>query len=89
MGATKKMKISVTLSPKLIQKIDRFTKTHRGFTRSSVVQAWLESGSQIADKSQIEQETIAYYDSLSPQSLKDDSDWATQSSRQAKRLKID
>jgi len=48
MRATKKIKISITLDSSVVRRIDRFVKKHRGFTRSNVVQAWLESGSQNA-----------------------------------------
>ena len=83
---SKKSKITVTLSAGLVRELDTITGTSKGNTRSGLVeeavQTWLQAHAQKA----LEQQTEAYYLSLTDTELKEDQEWTNISVQSARRL---
>jgi metal-responsive CopG/Arc/MetJ family transcriptional regulator len=44
MGRTPKVRVTVTLSSDLLDRIERHVARHKGATRSGVIEAWLQMG---------------------------------------------
>lgn len=88
MGAAKKVKVSLTLSPDLLARIDREAK--RGHTtRSYLVEQWLNASAHRAAEHAIEAATIAYYESLTPEQRAEDEAYAAAVSRAASEIDYD
>jgi len=84
-----KAKLSITLDPQLLRAVDRVVKGRRGASRSSVIENCLKRALRMDLEDRLRAETIAYYESLSPQEAREDARIARSSSRAARRLKLD
>jgi metal-responsive CopG/Arc/MetJ family transcriptional regulator len=88
MSTVRKVKISVSLGADVLGAVDRLA-AREGATRSAVVERWLREASRRERVARLEEETAAYYDSLTVAEREDDAAWAAASSRAARRLRID
>jgi metal-responsive CopG/Arc/MetJ family transcriptional regulator len=88
MTAARKLKISISLDATLLDAVDRRAAAEKT-TRSAVMERWLRSASRQADLQRLEEETAAYYDSLTPTENAEDAEWAALASRSARKLVID
>jgi metal-responsive CopG/Arc/MetJ family transcriptional regulator len=88
MTAARKVKISVSLDPGVLAAVDRLAARERT-TRSAVMEHWLRRASHQADLLRLEDETAAYYESLSTQEKDDDESWATTATNAARKLDVD
>ena len=88
MTRERKLKISISLDAAVLDAVDRRAAKERK-TRSAIMEQWLRSASRQADLQRLEEETAAYYDSLTPREKAEDADWAAFASRSARKLVID
>jgi metal-responsive CopG/Arc/MetJ family transcriptional regulator len=84
----RKVKVSVSLDAALIQAVDR-AAAKEGTTRSALMERWLRNSQRQSNLMRLEEETAAYYDSLTLAETDDDSRWAEAATRSARSLKID
>ena len=80
---TNKEKITVTLSPRIIQKLDQWCEGMRMKSRSAAIEKVMEAWIELDERQRLEKETEAYYLSMSDQEKKEDKAWAKLSSLQA------
>lgn len=78
-----KGKVTVSLSPQLIQRIDRWCEERKVDSRSAAIEHFLQKSILDEDERRLQNATEAYYLSLTDQEKKEDRSWARQSSRQA------
>ena len=83
-----KTKISISLDTEVLEAVDRRARREKT-TRSAVMEQWLRSASRQIELERLEEETAAYYDSLTPAEKADDAEWAEFASRAASELTID
>jgi metal-responsive CopG/Arc/MetJ family transcriptional regulator len=85
-GQSNKAKITVTLSPELVRRIDALADTPEMGSRSRLVEEavrrWLYDEAQ----KELERQTEEYYLSLSKAERKEDKRWSKIAARSAKRL---
>ena len=84
----RKVKVSVSLDADLLNVVDK-AAARQGTTRSELLERWLRDGQRRASVMRLQEETAAYYDSLTLAETRDDSSWAEASARSARRLQID
>jgi metal-responsive CopG/Arc/MetJ family transcriptional regulator len=89
MTAVRKVKVSITLSEQLVDRIDREAARQPGQTRSGVIESWLWRASRRAASARLAAETIAYYESLSEVEREEDQQWADFSTGELARLDDD
>jgi metal-responsive CopG/Arc/MetJ family transcriptional regulator len=89
MSAARKVKLSVSLSEELVQRIDREASRHPGQSRSAVIEAWLWRASRRAASAKLAAETVAYYRRLSDAEREEDLEWAAFGDEQLSRLDDD
>ncbi len=65
-------KISITLSEKLLERVDREARRRPGSSRSAIIEEWARRGAGSRGADLLREETIAYYDSLEPQAKSED-----------------
>lgn len=85
---SRKLKLSVTVSEDLVARIDRQSERERR-SRSAVIDGWLRQAARRQAEQDIEDATIAYYDSLTPKERAEDEAMSLASSRAAAMLDID
>lgn len=83
----RRRKVSVTLSEDLVSRIDRHAGKRE--TRSGVMERWLRRAAFLATKEEIEEATIAYYESLTGEERAEDEALSRSLSRAARRLQVD
>jgi metal-responsive CopG/Arc/MetJ family transcriptional regulator len=66
-----KMKISVSLDADVLEAVDRRAARNKT-TRSAVMEQWLRSAARQVELQRLEEETAAYYDSLTPAERRED-----------------
>jgi MoxR-like ATPase len=88
MKVARKVKVSVSVGADLLRAVDRLA-AQEGATRSAVVERWLREASTRERAARLEEETAAYYDSLTAAEREDDAGWAAAASRAARQLRID
>jgi metal-responsive CopG/Arc/MetJ family transcriptional regulator len=86
MTSTRKLKVSVSLSEELVERIDREAARQPGQSRSGVIEAWLWRASRRAASAQLAAETIAYYEKLSEAERTEDEQWASFGTEELSRL---
>jgi len=86
MPSARKMKVSISLSAELIERIDREAAREPGQSRSRVIEAWLWRASRRAAAARLASETIAYYEKLSEAERAEDHQWARFSTGELARL---
>jgi len=84
----RKLKVSVTLSREILERVDRQAK-RRGGTRSSIVEAWLKQAARGQAERDLETDTIAYYESLTAEERAEDVALSRALTASARRLDID
>jgi metal-responsive CopG/Arc/MetJ family transcriptional regulator len=89
MQRSRKVKISISLSEQLVDRIDREAARQPGQSRSGVIEAWLWRASRRAAEAALAAETVAYYEALSEAELTEDRQWASFSTEEASRLDDD
>lgn len=80
-----KEKITVTLNPRLIKEVDRWSKVTKIKSRSAAIEKLIEEWMAEREKRRLEEETEAYYLSLSKHEKAEDKNWSALSSDQAIR----
>jgi hypothetical protein len=88
MTTARKIKVSVSIDAAVMDAVDG-QAAHEGTTRSAVMERWLRQVSQRAAVARLEEDTAAYYDSLTSAERNDDASWAAASSGAARKLLID
>ncbi|MBI5545231.1 MAG: ribbon-helix-helix protein, CopG family [Deltaproteobacteria bacterium] len=88
MRAGRKVKVSVSLSPAVVGRIDRRAESLRT-TRSAVMEEWLEEGERRAAERQLASEVQAYYGSQTREERAEDRAIAEASATIARTLDID
>ena len=83
-----KTKVSISLDADVLEAVDRRAKREKT-TRSAVIEQWLRGAARQAELQRLEEETAAYYDSLTPAEKREDAEWAEFASRAASELTID
>jgi hypothetical protein len=84
-----KVKLSITLSRDLVERIDAEASRDSELTRSGVIELWLRRAAQSGAARALEADTVRYYDSLARDEQADDEAIARASSRASKRLRYD
>ena len=84
-----KAKISVTLSPAVLRRVDRAVREGEGPNRSAVIERWLERASAESLERELERQTITCYTSLSAAEQAEEDELSRASSRAARRLALD
>jgi metal-responsive CopG/Arc/MetJ family transcriptional regulator len=88
MTAARKVKISVSIDPALLEAVDRYA-ARVGVTRSAAMERWLSQISRQENLNRLEEETAAYYQALTEAERQDNRDWARAVSGKARKLRID
>jgi metal-responsive CopG/Arc/MetJ family transcriptional regulator len=83
---TLKSKITVTLSPELVRRIDAFLDSVEAGSRSRLVEEALQLWLREQAQKDLERQTEEYYRSLSKAERQEDRQWSKITSRAAKRL---
>ena len=88
-GTMPKAKISITLSEKLLKRIDREARRRPSGTRSAVIEDWIRRGARVRGADLLREETIAYYRGLTPEEDAEDEAIARSSGDAARELRYD
>jgi metal-responsive CopG/Arc/MetJ family transcriptional regulator len=83
-----KTKISISLDSDVLEAVDRRAAREKT-TRSAVMEQWLRGAARQVELQRLEEETAAYYDSLTPAERREDAALAPASSRAFRKLIID
>lgn len=83
-----KTKVSISLEADVLDAVDRRAAREKT-TRSAVMEQWLRGAARQAELQRLEEETAAYYDSLTPAEKREDAAMAAASSRAFQELDID
>ena len=83
-----KTKISISLDADVLEAVDRRAAREKT-TRSAVMEQWLRGAARQAELQRLEEETAAYYDSLTPAERREDAALGAALSRAAQELDID
>ena len=81
-----KSKITVTLSPDLVQQIDVLLDSPEAGSRSQLVEEAIRQWLRTRAQKDLERQTEEYYRSLSKAERKEDQQWAKVAAHSAKRL---
>lgn len=84
-----KVKVSITLSRDLVERIDAEACRGVGQTRSSVIELWLRRVARFEALRALEADTVREYESNARDDRREDEAIARASSRAAKRLRYD
>jgi metal-responsive CopG/Arc/MetJ family transcriptional regulator len=84
----RKVKISVSIDAALLANVDRYASANH-LTRSAALERWLGQISRKERLNRLEEETAAYYDSLTESERRDDAEWAEFAAKAARKLTID
>jgi metal-responsive CopG/Arc/MetJ family transcriptional regulator len=83
-----KVKVSVTVSKDLLGQIDKDAARLKS-TRSAVIDRWLRAMLRERKQMEIEQATIAYYESLTDEERAEDERLTRALSKAARKVKLD
>jgi hypothetical protein len=84
----RRVKISISIDPTLLANVDRYAAANH-VTRSAALERWLGQVSHREKLNRLEEETAAYYDSLTEADRRDDAEWTEFASKSARKLVID
>lgn len=84
----RKVKISISIDAALLANVDRYAAANH-VTRSAALERWLAQVSHRERLNRLEEETAAYYDSLTEADKRDDAEWAEFATKSARKLNID
>ena len=88
MTTARKLKISISVDPALLDVVDRRAAKEKT-TRSAIMEQWLRGAARQAELQRLEEETAAYYDALTPAERREDAEWVEAASKSFKKLDID
>ena len=88
MSAAKKVKVSLTISADLLERVDSAARRERK-TRSYLVEQWLNAGASRAAERAIELDMIRYYTTRTAEERADDEAIARGSSLRAREIDYD
>jgi metal-responsive CopG/Arc/MetJ family transcriptional regulator len=71
-----RVKISVSLPSDLVARVDHEVARGHGESRSGVIETWLRRAGRVEAARELEEATIAYYESRSAASQAEDDEWA-------------
>ena len=78
-----KEKVTLTLSPRFLKEVDRWSKEEKIKSRSAAIERLIEQWLLEKERKRLEAETEAYYLSLTPAEKEEDKEWVSLSSDQA------
>jgi metal-responsive CopG/Arc/MetJ family transcriptional regulator len=84
----RKAKISISIDAALLANVDRYAAANH-VTRSAALERWLTQVSHREKLNRLEEETAAYYDSLTEAERREDAEWAEFAAKAARKLDID
>jgi metal-responsive CopG/Arc/MetJ family transcriptional regulator len=84
----RKVKISISIDATLLANVDRYASANH-VTRSAALERWLAQVSHREKVNRLEEETAAYYDSLTEADRRDDAEWTEFATQQARKLHVD
>ncbi len=84
----RKVKISISIDAALLANIDRYAAANH-VTRSAALESWLGQISHKERLTRLEEETAAYYDSLTEADKRDDAEWVAFATKSYRKLHID
>ncbi|HTA21756.1 MAG TPA: hypothetical protein VK989_20825 [Polyangia bacterium] len=84
----RKVKISISIDTALVANVDRYAAANH-VTRSAAIERWLGQVSYRERLARLEEDTAAYYDSLTEADKREDAAWAEAASKAARKLNID
>jgi hypothetical protein len=82
MGKTK-VKVTVTLAPDIVSALDEKARENNSGSRSAALEAVLRDWQYARALQKLEEETAAYYDSLTEEQKRKDAEWAEFAGRAA------
>ncbi|MSP58731.1 MAG: ribbon-helix-helix protein, CopG family [Myxococcales bacterium] len=88
MNTKRKLKVSVTLAPDLVARIDRRAAREQG-TRSQVIERWLRRAARDQARQELDSEIAAYYEALTSEQQAEDAALAVFSGKAARELDLD
>ena len=88
MKRASRRRVTITLPPELLQRIDEQAKRSKD-SRTAVIEAWVRAGAHQALARAIEEDTIAYYKSLTAEERAEDEAMVRAFSDAAKRIDYD
>jgi metal-responsive CopG/Arc/MetJ family transcriptional regulator len=83
-----RVKISVSLPSDLVERIDRAARA-AARSRSRVLEGWLRATARERAAQELEEATIAYYESMTAEERQEAEAMSASSSRTARRVRID
>jgi metal-responsive CopG/Arc/MetJ family transcriptional regulator len=83
-----KTKISITLSSDLLSRIDEAAHRARE-SRSAVIENWLRRAARTRATEMLREQTIEYYDSITPEERAEDEAVARATAEHARRIRYD
>ena len=89
MTAMRKIKISVSLAPEIVARVDKAAAAEPGATRSGIVERWLRQADRAAVTRKVEADVIAYYDSMTAEHRREEKVLSEALGRAASELDID
>ena len=81
-----KVKITLTLSPDVVRRLDALAQSSQASSRSQLVEEALRRWLDERVQEEIERQTEEYYRSLSPTEREEDKEWSTLAAEAAGRL---
>jgi hypothetical protein len=84
----RKVKISISIDAALLANVDRYA-TANHVTRSAALERWLGQVSHREKLNRLEEETAAYYDSLTEADKRDDAAWAEFATKSFRKVYVD
>jgi len=84
-----KVKLSITLSRALVDRIDAEVEASAGASRSSVIEQWLRKGRRANAATALREETVRYYESLSEEERAEDEAIARAASSRSRSVRYD
>src|SRR5262245_44502933 len=89
MGMTaRKVKISISIDAALLATVDRYAAANK-VTRSAALERWLSQVSRQERLNRLEEETAAYYDSLTEADRREDTEWVSFATKSFRKIYID
>jgi hypothetical protein len=84
----RKVKISISIDAALLANVDRYAAANH-VTRSAALERWLGQVSHREKLNRLEEETAAYYDSLTEADRRDDAEWAEFATKSFRKVHVD
>jgi metal-responsive CopG/Arc/MetJ family transcriptional regulator len=72
----RRARVTVTLSPDVLSKVDRAARSRPGGSRSSVIEAWLRRAAEGEAQGALDQAIARYYDGVTAEEHAESKAWA-------------